>query len=171
MDPIMEALSRLSLHLSERGRALPAAISGTVLGGAAVTLGYLSQLFLPAAGFLPVTFGGIAGGLWFISAFLVWDTMLPDRVRAAVHLRARLQLVRRRQLVLWAGLAWFATLVVIGEDGGGPLLGALNVVVLAGLWRVGTSTAAERAAIDAALTSTEDTWDDLPGGDPEKPAP
>lgn len=163
MDLILDSLSRWGARLQAANRLIFALAGLLALGAGLVAVSHL-LLDIPVAS---NTIGGLAGGAWFIAAFLGWAFVLPENLRDRTWIRGNSPLPKRRKIVLWAFLAWAAALVFVGDRiADGPLLGALNVVVLLTLWRVFTMTAAERAELEAAAQSTEDTWS-LPDGTTE----
>lgn len=162
MDLILDAISRWGTRLQAAGRLAFAVAALAALGGGLVAVSHL----LVHISLLSNTIGGLAGGAWFVAAYLAWEFLIPKRLRDRTWLRRNYQLAARRRMVLWGFLAWAAILVFVGSLAGSPLLGALNVVVLLTLWRVFTMTAQERADMEAAANATEDTWA-LPDGTTE----
>lgn len=163
MDLILDALSRWGARLEKAGRLALAVVGLAVLGGGLVVVSHL----LLAISILSNTIGGLAGGAWFAAAFLTWDYLLPGNLRERTWIRRNYALPVRRRIVLWAFLGWAAFLVFMGTAvADGPILGAMNVVVLLTLWRIFTMSPAERAEMEAAANSTEDTWT-LPDGTTE----
>lgn len=163
MDLILDALSRWGARLQAAGR-LALAVAGLVaLGGGLVVVSHL----LLSIAILSNTIGGLAGGAWFAAAYLAWEYLIPANLRERTWIRRNYMLPFRRRIVLWAFLIWAGFLVFIGTAvADGPILGAMNVVVLLTLWRVFTMSAEERAEMEAAENSTEDTWT-LPDGTTE----
>lgn len=160
MDLILDSLTRWGARLHSARRLLIALFALLFLGSGLVVASY----FLASIPLASNTVGGLAGGAWFIAAFLVWSFVLPDTWRERTRVRGIYTVAVRRRAVLWSFLAWAGFLVFFGTAvADGPLLGALNVVVLLTLWRVFTMTAEERVALEAEENSTEDTWE-LPDG-------
>lgn len=163
MDLILDAISRWGARLQGAKRLTLALIALAFLGSGLVVASH----FLLGIPILSNTVGGLAGGAWFIASYLSWEYLLPAKVRERTWIRKNYAIPQRRRMVLWAFLAWAGFLVFAGTTiAGGPLLGAMNVVVLLTLWRVFTMTPEERAEMEAAENSTEDTWT-LPDGTTE----
>lgn len=163
MDLILDALSRWGARLRTAGRLALTVVGLTVLGGGLVVVSHL----LLGIAILSNTVGGLAGGAWFAAAYLSWEYLIPASLRERTWIRRNYILSFRRRIVLWSFLFWAAFLVFVGTAiAGGPLLGAMNVVVLLTLWRVFTMSAEERAEMEAAENSTDDTWA-LPDGTTE----
>lgn len=167
MDPILAALDR---RCSSTGKARVLAAVLLVLAVALAVAGLATASMQPAE----ITFGALSGALLFLAGYTVIAHCLPMSLSARLDFRNRMALPRRRWMALWIFLAWVALLLVAGRYvGSGVVLGALNVAVLLGIWRLGTMTEDERVFSELEVSDDDDTvWtadtelDEFPEGSP-----
>lgn len=135
MEPYLAVVDRLRSSRASAIRAIAMMV--------AVALGLVAVgVFTATLGPLPIFLGSIAGVLLFTSGYIlvaeVWRTRLSV-------VRSSTPVSRRRWLALWIVLAWVLLLALFGQYAGPTVvLGAMNVAVLLGVWRLGSRTPSER---------------------------
>jgi len=99
-------------------------------------------IFTASLGALPIFLGSIAGVLLFTGGYLLVTEVWRPRLSV---IRSSTPVARRRWLALWIVLGWVLLLALFGKYAGSTVvLGAVNVAVLLGVWRLGSRTPSER---------------------------
>lgn len=148
MDSLVGALREMADRWSDRGGLLLRVILLFIAGLALAVGGRLLMNTVPYQ-WVPVTMGSVGGMIWFCAGYITWYKLLPDDLRDRLNIRGNVELPRRRITGIVIALAWFAVALLIGKYVGGPVVGALTVAILLGVWRMGTATPEEWDMINA----------------------
>lgn len=144
MDDLFTSLGSWADRLSSRGGLLRTVLLLAIVGVGAAVAG----LFLTTWPALQVTLGSLAGLLWFVAGYLFWHSGLDQARRSRTDLRSAWSLPKRRWFVAWTFVGWALLVIFFNRYVPSVFVGAANVAVLLTLWRVGTASDAERAALE-----------------------
>lgn len=139
MDTLLDSVSALGKRLTASGKTVYALVGIFILGTVLAVAGSLVKMQ-----WLVVILGSIAGVLWFMVGYLVFNEILPNDLRDKVDFRGNFALNKRRWIVGWVLVVWLLLLEFAGHSLPKAIIGALNVAVLLGLWHLATATEFER---------------------------